>query len=135
MTTISTEQLTEDVDTAIRDAYTSLRVALLKLEDLKMSMIREPCTNPFEMGDDQMYEMFLELSRRLETMRAELRNRSRAKTQPKPQPQPPATVVEATPVTSGGGRIGAPGRRKRYQLHVLVPVSLRHFRAVVATGF
>jgi len=130
MANTSTEQLAEDVDAAIRNAYGSLRLALHKLEDLKMNMIRQPDVNPFGTVHDQMYEMFLELSRRLETMRAELWDRSQGKVQPGPQlepslqfqPQPPAPGAEVTPVANTGVRVGKPNRRNKVQPYVLISV-------------
>ena len=138
MTAISTEQLAEDVDAAIRNAYGSVRLALHKLEDLKMNVIRQPDANPFGTAHDQMYEMFLELSRRLETMRAELRNRSQAEAQsraqpgpPHPKPQPPSPVAGATPVANVGVRTGKPNRHNKIQPYVLVLVSFHPFSTVV----
>jgi len=130
MADISTEQLAEDVDSAIRNAYGSLRLALHKLEDLKMNIIRQPHANPFETVHDQMYEMFLELSRRLEATRAELRDRSQSKAQPEsqpepplqPQPQPPAPVTKITPVANIGVLIGRSNRHKKVQLHAHISV-------------
>ena len=142
MTAISTEQLAEDVDAAIRNAYGSVRLALHKLEDLKMNVIRQPDANPFGTAHDQMYEMFLELSRRLETMRAELRNRSQAEVRtgaqpgpPLPKPQPPSLVTGVTPVANIRVRTGKPNRRSKIQPHVFVPVSFHPFSTVVMAEF
>lgn len=88
----STKALAEDVDTAIRDAYHALRNALHKVEDLKMRVIREPDVKPFGLEDDEMYKMYLDLSKRFQTTREEIRDRSGPAL-----PQPPAPIPEPAP--------------------------------------
>jgi len=87
-----TKALAEDVDTAIRDAYHALRNALHKVEDLKMRVIREPDVRPFGQEDDEMYKMYLDLSKRFQTTREEVRDRSGPAL-----PQPPAPIPESAP--------------------------------------
>ena len=87
-----TKALAEDVDTAIRDAYHALRNALHKVEDLKMRVIREPDVKPFGQEDDEMYKMYLDLSRRFQATREEIRDRSGPAL-----PQPPAPIQEPAP--------------------------------------
>jgi len=88
----STKALAEDVDTAIRDAYHALRNALHKVEDLKMRVIREPTVKPFALEDDEMYKMYLDLSKRFQSTREEIRDRSGPAL-----PQPPAPIPEPAP--------------------------------------
>src|ERR1700679_4028837 len=72
----STKRLVEDLDTALRDAYHVLRTALNKAEDVKMKMIRQPEANPFRPEHDEMYKMYLDLSKRFQEMHEEIRGRT-----------------------------------------------------------
>jgi len=106
-----TKALAEDVDTAIRDAYHTLRNALHKVEDLKMRVIREPNVKPFGQEHDEMYKMYLDLSRRFQTTREEVRDRSgptlpqppTPAQEPAPPPPTPAPAPALVPVPSKEG--------------------------------
>jgi len=111
----STEKLVEDVDTAIRDAYHALRTALHKVEDLKMKIIRRPDVNPFGPEHDEMYKMYLDLSKRFQTTREEICGRSGV-VQPRLPTQGPAPRTDEP-------RIGKlPSQRSKSRPYVLVPV-------------
>ena len=137
----STEKLAKDVDAAIRKAHCSLRVVLEKLDDLKIDMIQQPTARPFDTTHDQMYNLFLELSRKVQATRAELRDRHRTQVELQlgpplqPQLQLPVPAPEITPVAGVGVRIGMPNGRKRSQPFVLVPVSLCTFCMLVGRVF
>jgi hypothetical protein len=90
------EKLAEDVDAAIRDAYHAIRTALHRVEDLKMDVIREPQGRPFKPEHEEMYNMYIDLTKRFQEMREEVRDRS-DRTQPRPPTPGPAphTVSEA----------------------------------------
>lgn len=112
-----TGKLAEDVDAAIRDAYHALRTALHKVEDLKMKMIRQPDVKPFGPEHEEMYKMYLDLSKRFQETREEIRDRS-----PTVQPQPP--TPGPAPCTTGESRSGkSPFQRSKSRPYVLVPVS------------
>lgn len=115
----STEKLAEDVDTAIRDAYHALRTALHRVEDLKMNLIRQPDVKPFEPEHEEMYKMYLDLSKRFQEMREEVHDRSHGLGQPQhPTPEPP----DPAPRTDEP-RIGKPPfQRGKSRPYVLVPV-------------
>jgi hypothetical protein len=115
----STKQLVDDVDTAIRDAYHALRTALHKVEDLKMKLIRKPEANPFGPEHEEMYRMYLDLSKRFQATREEIRDRSNLVQPPPPTPEP-ASLVEELPVA----KPLSPGKRSQNRPYVLVPVGL-----------
>jgi len=71
----STRKLAEAADTAIHDAYRALGTALLRVEDLKLGILREPDINPFRPEHDEVFEMYLDLSKRFQATREEIRNR------------------------------------------------------------
>lgn len=111
----STEKLAEDVDTAIRDAYHALRSALHRVEDLKMKIIRQPDVQPFGPEHEEMYKMYLDLSKRFQEMRDEVRDRGDL-AQPRPPTPGPAPCTDEP-------RIGKlPFRRGKSRPYVLVPV-------------
>ena len=112
----STERLTEDVDTAIRDVYHALRTALHRVEDLKMNIIRRQNITPFGPEHDEIYKMYLDLSKRFQETREEVRNRSDL-TQPQPPAPGPAPRMDEP-------RTGKPPfPRSKSRPYVLVPVS------------
>ncbi|KAF9646086.1 hypothetical protein BDM02DRAFT_3189147 [Thelephora ganbajun] len=102
-----------------------------------MNMIRQPDANPFETVHDQMYDMFFELSRRLEGMRAELRDRSQVQAQPEPEPllqsrpQPPALVADVTPIVGAGVRTGKSNTRNKIRPHVSISSKTKTTRNIV----
>lgn len=116
----STKQLVDDVDTALRGAYHALRTALHKVEDLKMKIIRQPEANPFGPEHDEMYKMYLDLSKRFRATREEIRDRSNMVYPPPPTPEPAPHMEEEPPVT----KPLSPGKRSKSRPYVLVPVSL-----------
>ena len=119
MAETSTEKLAEDVDTAVRDAYHALRTALHRAEDLKMKIIRQPDVKPFKPEHDEMYQMYLDLSKRFQEMRKEVRDRSGlaqlrpATPEPAPRTEEPRTVK-------------LPFQRSKSRPYVLVPVGCLH---------
>ena len=135
-----TENLVEDVDTAIRDAYHALRSALHKVEDLKMKIIRQPDTKPFGPEHDEMYGMYLDLSKRFQATREEIRDRTgqlqpraptpRAPTPRAPtprEPTPPAPIPEPAPRTDEPRTVESPFPRSKSRPYVLVPVGFLVF--------
>lgn len=119
MSETSTKQLVEDIDTATRDAYHALRMALHKVEDLKMKIIRQPESNPFGPEHDEMHKMYLDLSKRFQEMREEIRDHSNLVQSQPPSPEP-ALHVEEPPVVTSSPII----KRSKSQPYVLVPVSV-----------
>jgi hypothetical protein len=112
----STKKLAGDVDTAIRDAYHALRTALHKVEDLKMKIIQQPdSANPFGAEHDEMYKMYLDLSKRFQTTREEIRDRS-GQVQPRPPTPGPA------PRADESCTVKPPVQRSKSRPYVLVPV-------------
>jgi hypothetical protein len=150
-----TEKLVEDVDTAIRDAYHALRSALHKVEDLKMKIIRQPDTKPFGPEHDEMYKMYLDLSKRFQATREEIRDRTgqlqpraptpraptpRAPTPREPTPREPtpreptpreptprAPTPEPAPRTDEPRTVESPFPRSKSRPYVLVPVGFLVF--------
>lgn len=123
----STETLTEDVDAAIREAYHALRTALHKVEDLKMKIIRKPDVNPFGPDHDEMYKMYLDLSKRFQATREEIRDRSGLA-----QPRPP--TPEPAPRTDEPCVRKLPFQRSKSRPYVLVPVGLIILSLFTVTG-
>jgi len=123
----STEKLVEDVDTAIRDAYHALRTALHKVEDLKMKIIRQPDVNPFGPEHDEMYKMYLDLSKRFQTTREGIRGCGDL-AQPRPPTQGPVPRTDEP-------RIGKlPFQRGKSRPYVLVPVGFVILSSFTAKG-
>lgn len=114
----STKRLVEDLDTALRDAYHVLRTVLHKAEDLKMKMIRQPEANPFGPEHDEMYKMYLDLSKRFQEMREEIRGRTIPVQLQPPTPEP-VPHFEEPPAEEPSPTI----KRRKTQPYVLVPVS------------
>jgi hypothetical protein len=84
-----------------------------------MKIIRQPEANPFGPEHDEMYQMYLDLSRRFQATREEIRGRSNLIQPPPPTPIPePAPRAEQPPVIKSPVR-----RNKHLQAYVLVPVS------------
>ena len=83
-----------------------------------MKIIREPAPNPFGPEHEEMYEMYLDLSKRFQEMREEIRDRSDLVQPPTPTPEP-VSLVEEPPVV----KQSPTGRRSMGQPYVLVPVS------------
>ena len=126
MPEISTSSLVEGIDSAIRDAYQAIRTALHKVEDLKMEIIRQPAANPFGSEHDEMYQMYLDLSRRFQATREEIRERSNLV-----QPPPPTPTPEPAPRAEQPPALKTPIKRdKHLQAYVLVPVSFVGFLSV-----
>lgn len=131
----STKQLVEDVDSAIRDAYHTLRTALHKVEDLKMQLMRQPESNPFGPEHDEMYRMYLSLSERFQATREGIRDRSHGVTESGPSQTPESPVVQ-TPVQPRSSTLEpalsveeppvsvtpSPLKRNKGRPYVLVPV-------------
>ena len=118
MSETSTKRLVEDIDTATRNAYHALRTALHKLEDLKMKIIRKPEANLFGPEHDEMYKMYLDLSKRFQEMREEVHGRTNLVQSQPPTPEP-APRVEEPPATEPSPSI----KRNKSRPYVLVPVS------------
>ena len=112
----STEKLAEDVDTAIRDVYHALRTALHGVEDLKMRMIRQSDVQPFRPEHDEMYKMYLNLSKRFQEMREEVGNHSDPGQSQPPTPARPAPHTDEPHI----GKLPFP--RSKSRPYVLVPV-------------
>lgn len=142
-----TKKLVEDVDTAIRDAYCAIRTALHKVEDLKIGIIRQPDVNPFGPEHDEMYRMYIDLSKRFQTIREELSVRDRsAHAQPRPPtpgpapnvdepPKPPKPPTMPTPHTSPEFPTPKPlVQRSKSRPYVLVPVGFLSCLPTLGTG-
>jgi hypothetical protein len=114
-----TKRLVKDIDTATRDAYHALRTALYKVEDLKMEIIQQPGDNPFGAEHDEMYKMYLDLSKRFQDLREEIRDRPGNLVQAQPSTPEPPPRVEVPPAAKPSPL----ARRRMSQPYVLVPVS------------
>lgn len=128
MSETSTEKLAEDADSAIRHAYHALRTALHKLEDLKMKIIRQSDAKPFGPEHDEMYEMYLDLSKRFQTTREEIRDRS-GLAQPRPPTPEPPPCTDIEPRT-----VKHPFQRSKSRPYVLVPVSFTILSSFTVEG-
>ena len=114
----STKRLVEEIDTATRDVYQALRTALHKAEDLKMEIIRQPEGNPFGPEHDEIYKMYLDLSKRFQELREEICDRCDPVRSQPPTPEP-APHVEEPPALKPNPTAKQSGIRP----YVLVPVS------------
>lgn len=116
MPVISTEELAEDIDSAIRDAYQAIRVALNRVEDLKITRIgKVDIKSPFAPEHDEMYSMYLNLSKRFQEMREEVHGHGGpAQTRP---PTPGPTPHADKPSTGE-----PPPQRGKSRPYALIPV-------------
>ena len=116
----STEKLAEDIDGAVRDAYQAIRAALNRVEDLKMMLIgKTDIKAPFTPKHDEMYTMYLDLSKRFQDTREEMHRRSGPA-----QPRPPAP--SPAPRTDKPSTTKPPPQRNKSRPYVLIPVCLFH---------
>jgi len=113
----STEKLAEDVDSAIREAYQALRTALHRVEDLKMTIIRQQDAKLFRPEHEEIYRMYLDLSKRFQETREEIRDRNPSD-QPRPPTPSPVPRTPDEPRTAGE----LPFQRSKSRPYVLVPV-------------
>ena len=114
----STKRLVEEIDTATRDVYHALRTALHKAEDLKMEIIRQPEGNPFGPEHDEIYKMYLDLSKRFQELREEICGRCDLVRSQPPTPEPALHVEEPPALKSN-----PTAKQSKTRPHVLVPVS------------
>ena len=118
MPATSTEKLAEDIDRAVRNAYQEIRTALNRVEDLKITLIgKGDMKSPFAPEHDEIYAMYLDLSKRFQETREKVRGRN-GPAQPRPSTSGPV------PRTDEPSTRDPPPRRSKSRPYVLVPVCL-----------
>ena len=116
MSATSTEKLAEEIDRAVRNAYQEIRTALNRVEDLKITLIgKGDMKSPFAPEHDEIYAMYLDLSKRFQETREKVRGRS-GPAQPRPPTSGPA------PRTDEPSAREPPPRLSKSRPYVLVPV-------------
>lgn len=143
MAETSTKKLVEDVDNAVRDAYQAVRTALHKVEDLKIAIIRQPDVNTFGPEHDEMYKMYIDLSKRFQTIRDELSVRDNSSLvqpppqlppQPPPRPPTPGPTPGPAPDMDEPRIVKPPVQRNKSRPYVLVPVGFVTLSQYTVTG-